>query len=172
MNLMIDPHLKIQRHLQCAEQVKSPFNTLQTHQVLPLPRNANLLIDLHHVWNVIYNARSNKRQPPTSPNTALATQSYGSRLQWKALQTFTCFRQKKFDSTLIRACNISRSGYLPKFHEKVHLPGKVTVHFHQILRLPRKVIVHLLQQILRPPRKPLMIDPRHIWNVIYNAQSK
>ena len=38
-------------------------------------KKRNLLIDLHHVWNVIYNARSNKCQPPTSPNTAPATQS-------------------------------------------------------------------------------------------------
>ena len=36
--------------------------------------------------------------------------------------------------------------------------SQVTLQPHQILRLPRKM--------------NLMIDPRHIWNVIYNAQSK
>ena len=34
-----------------------------------------LMIDLRHIWNVIYNARSNNRHhPPTSPNTPPATQ--------------------------------------------------------------------------------------------------
>ena len=33
------------------------------------------MIDPHHIWNVIYNARSNRHQPPTSPNTAPATQN-------------------------------------------------------------------------------------------------
>ena len=51
--------------------------SLQLHQILPLPGQTNLY--LPHKWNVIYN----ESQPPTSPNTALATQSYGSRLQWK-----------------------------------------------------------------------------------------
>ena len=42
---------------------------LQPHQILRLPRKMNRMIDPHHIWNVIYNARSNKRQPPTSANT-------------------------------------------------------------------------------------------------------
>ena len=69
----------------------------------------------------------------------------------------------------------------------------VTLHHHPILRLSRKkrlswlilvtyetsctvrratgVSLHL-HQILRMPRKiTLMIDPRHIWNIIYNARS-
>ena len=53
--------------------------------------------------------------------------------------------------------NIWRSGYLPKLHEMLRLPRKVTLQLHQILRLPRKM--------------NLMIDPRHICNVIYNARS-
>ena len=35
--------------------------------------------------------------------------------------------------------NISRSGYLPKFHEMLRLPRKVAQQLHQILRLPRKM---------------------------------
>ena len=34
-----------------------------------------LMIDVRHIWNVISNARSNKHDPPTSPNTAPATQN-------------------------------------------------------------------------------------------------
>ena len=33
------------------------------------------MIDPHHIWNVIYNAGSNKKQSPTSANTAPATQN-------------------------------------------------------------------------------------------------
>ena len=50
-------------------------NTLQPHQILRLPPNMNLMIDPHHIWNVIYNARSNSQHPPTSLNAALATQN-------------------------------------------------------------------------------------------------
>ena len=49
--------------------------TLQPHQILHLPRKMTLMIDVRHIWNVIYNARSNKHHPPTSPNTAPATQN-------------------------------------------------------------------------------------------------
>ena len=44
--------------------------TLQHHQILRLPRKNTFMIDPHHIWNVIYNARSNRGYPPTSPNTA------------------------------------------------------------------------------------------------------
>ena len=49
--------------------------SLQLQQILRLPRKMNLMIDPPHIWNVIYNARSNKSQPPTSANTAPATQN-------------------------------------------------------------------------------------------------
>ena len=45
--------------------------TLQHHEILPLPRKISLIIDR----NVIYNARSDRRRPPTSPNTAPATKN-------------------------------------------------------------------------------------------------
>ena len=48
--------------------------TRQPHQILRLPRKMALLIDLRHIWNVIYNAQSNRHHPPTLPNTAPATQ--------------------------------------------------------------------------------------------------
>ena len=46
---------------------------LQPHQILRLPRKRSAMIDPHHIWNV-NNARRNRPQPPTSPNTAPATQ--------------------------------------------------------------------------------------------------
>ena len=47
--------------------------TLQLHQILRLPRKLTLMIVAPHIWNVIYNARSNTGFHPTSPNTAPAT---------------------------------------------------------------------------------------------------
>ena len=48
---------------------------LQNHRLLRLPRKMTLMIDPHHIWNVSYNARSNRDVSPTSPNTAPATKS-------------------------------------------------------------------------------------------------
>ena len=47
----------------------------QHHQILRLPRKKTVLMDSRHIWNVIYNARSNRSHPPTSPNTAPAKQN-------------------------------------------------------------------------------------------------
>ena len=157
--------------------------TLQLQQILRLPRKVTLMIVAPHISNVIYNARSNTGFHPTSPNTAPAMKFWVQDVSGKSLN---CFRQYKDDSRIIRAwsdheivishpplrrpysshlgdafCmekyNISRSGYLSKFHEMLRLPRKVTLQLHQILRLPRKM--------------NLMIDPRLTWNVIYNARS-
>ena len=43
--------------------------------MLCLPRKVTLMIDPRHIWNVSYTAQSNKSHPPTSPNTAPATQN-------------------------------------------------------------------------------------------------
>ena len=144
----------------------------------------NPMINPRHTWNVIYNARSMHSQPPTSPNNAPATKSASSRLQRKLRELLPPI-ERRFDDnpTTIRAWNrhlapaasetllvrsrgrfciekynISRSGYLPKCHQMLRLPRKVTLQLHQILRLPRKM--------------NLMFDPRFIWNFISNAQSK
>ena len=84
----------------------------------------------------------------------------------------------------IEKYNISRSGYLSKFHQVLRLPRKVTLELHQVLRLPRKLTLEL-HQVLRLPRKVTLdlhqvlrlphrmtrrLDPRHIWNVISNAR--
>ena len=48
---------------------------LQRHQILRLQRKITLMIAAPHIWNGIYNARSNKSHPPTSPNIAPATKN-------------------------------------------------------------------------------------------------
>ena len=205
--------------------------TLQPHQILRLPRKKSLVFDPRHIWNVIYNARSNRSHPPTSPNAAPATQN-GSH-DWSSSHMerhLQCAEQQASPSNLTKYCachaelhskikekfaenswrvnsnagtirtwsehdptmirtwsdhelvishppvrrgyfsrfgdadafcienyNISRSGYLLKFHRILRLPRKVTLRHHQILRLPRKMM--------------RIIDCRDICNVIYNARS-
>ena len=231
--------------------------TLQPHQILRLPRKMTLMIDLRHIWNVIYNARSNRHRPPTSPNTSPATQNdshdwypwhmkrhlqcaeqqaspcnltkycacHAKWLSWlifvtygtsftmrgatgitlqphqilrlprkSALQNLSEILRERLkrqfqcaaDSTMIRTwsdhelvishppvrrgyfsrfgdafCmenyNISRSGYLPRFHRILRLPQKVTLQDHQMLRLPWKVPLQD-HQILHLPRKVTLQD--------------
>ena len=79
--------------------------TLQLHQILRLPRNVNLIIDPHHIWNVIYNARNNGSHPPTSPTTAPATQK--GLHQWSASHMkrhFQCADQVKSPFRLTKYC--------------------------------------------------------------------
>ena len=146
--------------------------TRQPHQILRLPRKMTLMIDLRHIWNVIYNARSNRHHPPTSPNTAPATQKCtpnSKRNSPKTVETsFTMRGRFDHDPNMTRAwtrhhafCienyNISRSGYLSKFHQTLCLPRKVTLQHHQVLRLPRKVTLQD-HQILPLPRKVALQD--------------
>ena len=68
--------------------------THELHQMLHVPRKMNLMIDPHHIWNVIYNARSNSQHPPTSPNIAPATQNdhpTSDRNLLKTAETWTKF---------------------------------------------------------------------------------
>ena len=44
--------------------------TIQPHQILRLSRRKTHLLNHHYIWDLIYNARSNRCHDPTSPNTA------------------------------------------------------------------------------------------------------
>ena len=61
------------------------------------------------------------------------------------------------DAFCMENYNISRSGYLPRFHRILRLPQKMTLQDHQILRLPRKVPLQD-HEILRLPRKVTLQD--------------
>ena len=49
--------------------------TLQHLQILHLPQKVTFMIDPRHIWNVVYNARTNRGYPPTPPNTSPATKN-------------------------------------------------------------------------------------------------
>ena len=54
--------------------------TIQPHQILRLSRRKTRILSPHHIWNVIYSARSNRCHDPTSPNTAPATKNDSTAL--------------------------------------------------------------------------------------------
>ena len=63
-------HSKFHRILRLPRKV-----TLQLHRILRLPRKMTRIIDPHDMSHVIYNAQRNSTHPPTSLNTAPATQN-------------------------------------------------------------------------------------------------
>ena len=187
-------HMK--RHLHCAEQQESASNftkycachekwfswlmsltyetsftmrgatsiTLQPHQILRLPRYMTLMIDPRDIWNIIYNARSNRHHPPTSPSTVPATKNDAHhRLSWHMKHHLQCAEQQASPSNLTKYCACHEkwcaSSVVVTVETSFTMRGAtgITLQPHQILRLPRKMM--------------RIIDPRHIWNVIYNARS-
>ena len=150
-------HMK--RDLQCAEHQVSWSNAPNT-----APATKNDSHHSRHIWNVIYNARSNMCHPPTSPNTAPATQKdshdgFSSHMK-RYLQ---CAEQQMSSSNITEYCACHAkwlSSLILVTYETLFTMRGVTsviVQTHQILRLPRKM--------------NLMIDPCHTWNAIYNARS-
>ena len=186
----------MKRHLQCAEQQASPSNltkycachakwiswligvayetsftmrratgiTLHLHQILHLPRKMNPMIDPYHTWNVIYNAQSNRHHPPSSPNTAPATQNESHDWSTSHMKRhLQCAEQEASPSNFTKycACHAKWISWLIRitYETSFTMRGATSINLrpHQILRLPRKMNV--------------MIEPHHIWSVIYNARS-
>ena len=167
---------------------------LQRHEIEHLPRKMTVMIDPRHIWNVIYNERSNRNHNPSSPNTAPATQNECH--QWSASHMkrhFQCAEQVKspFKLTNYCACHANESHDWSASHMKRHLecaeqqesPSTFTKYcachakwISWLIRLTYETSFRMRgaskvnlepHQILRLPRKMhLMIDPRHIWNVI------
>ena len=117
--------------------------TIQPHQILRLPRKMNLMIDPRLTWNIIYNARSNKSQPPTSPNTAPATQNESH--DWSASHMkrhLQCAEQQESASHFTKycACHAKWISWLIRIRYETSFTMRgatlVTVQHHQILRLP------------------------------------
>ena len=93
-------HSKFYRILRLPRKV-----TLELHQILRLPQKINLMIDPWHTWNVIYNARSNMRHSPNSPNTAPATKNESH--DWSLTQMkryLQCAEQHASLSKLTKYC--------------------------------------------------------------------
>ena len=79
--------------------------TIQPHQILRLSRRETHILSHHHIWNVIYNARSNMCHHPTSPNTAPATKNDWTPLSsWHMKPHFQCAEQQVSCSNLTKYC--------------------------------------------------------------------
>ena len=77
----------------------------QPHQIVRLPRKMTLMIDVRRIWNVIYNARSNKHHPPTSPNAARATKNDAHHwLSWHMKRHLQCAEHQASLSNLTKCC--------------------------------------------------------------------
>ena len=80
--------------------------TIQPHQILHLSGRKTRILSLHHIWNLIYNARSNQCHPPNSPNTAPATQNdhltSGRTLRKTGETSFPMRGRSEHDPTMIR----------------------------------------------------------------------
>ena len=122
--------------------------TLQPHQILRLPRKRNVMIDPHHIWNVIYNARSDRHHLATSPNTAPATPKECH--DWSASHMkrhLQCAEQQASTSNLTKYCACHAKGvswlicitYETSF--TMRRATGINLQPHQILRLPRKIAV-------------------------------
>ena len=134
----------MKRHLQGAEQAQSASNLTKycaCHEI------CKFKISAETPWIASANRKTIRRHSEHNPITK-------SHLAPAASETLLVRPWTRF---CIEKYIISRSGYLPKCHQMLRLPRKVTLQLHQILRLPRKM--------------HLMIDPRHIWHIIYNARS-
>ena len=139
--------------------------TLQHHQILRQPRKMNVINDLRDIWNFISNARRKWSHPPTSPNTAPATQYLSHQRSASHMKHhFQWVEQVKSPSNLTKYCachaKCKSSMICVTYETSFPMRGasKVILQPHQILRLPRKMNV--------------INDLRHICNLISTAQSK
>ena len=126
--------------------------TLQRHEIQPLSRKIALQNprEIHKQWLKRHLQRRRIREwsdHDPNPNWSSRTRPFG-QLTCQALEAH--FVLKKI---------ISHSGYLPKFHQMLHLPPKMTLALHQVLHLLQKVTLQHQkltvqhQQMLHLPRK-------------------
>ena len=124
--------------------------TLELHQILRLSRRKTFLLNHDYIWNLIYNARSNRCPGPTSPNTAPVTK--------KDSHTASSSHMKPHLQCAEQPVSYQTSPNIAPATQKDSLTATgVTSKPHQILRLSRK--------------KTHILSPHHIWNLIYSARS-
>ena len=79
--------------------------TIQPHQIRRLSRRKTHILSPHHIWNVIYTARSIRSHDPTSPNTAPVTKNDSTALSSSHMKRhFQCAEQQVSLSNLTKYC--------------------------------------------------------------------
>ena len=178
--VMIQPHqiLPLSRRKTIIITYETSFTmrgakgvTVQPHQILPLSRRKTHILSPHHIWNLIYNARSNWCPPRISPNTAPATKNDTANFQRKCSKTGetsfpmrgrsdhdpripTVIREWDRQSATRLATEVTFQAHHEHFSIEKYNVSRPILHsnIHQVLRLPRKVTLEL-HQVLRLPRK-------------------
>ena len=119
-----------------------------------------LMIDVHHTWRVIYNARSNRSHPPTSPNAAPATQNDSHHLSsWHMQRYLQCAEQQASPSNLTKCCPYHEKWYasliVVAYETSFTMRGAtgITLQPHQILSLPRKIALQNQRKMRRKQLK-------------------
>ena len=159
-------------HFSSTTLYSSKYAVLQSTTVYysstTLYDKVTLSIDPWHKWNVIYNARSNSTHPPTSPNTAPATQhdthdGFPSHMK-RHLQ---CAQLQESPSNCAKywACRAKWLSWLTvlTYETSFRMCGAtgITLQPHQILHLPRKIALQNLREICHKRLK------RHLqWRMI------
>ena len=132
------------------------------------------LLNHHHIWNLIYNARSNRCHYPTSPNTAPVTQKDSHTLSSSHMKRhLQCAEQQVSPSNLTKYCACHEKWLdcfiVLTYETSFPMRGAtgVTIQPHQILRLPRKMTLQDFKENLQKQMKrhfqcgadPSMIRP-------------
>ena len=133
---------------------------LQHHQMLRLPRKMTRIIYPRDIWNVIYNARSNKHHTPTSPNAAPATKNDAHHWSSSHMKRYLqCAEQQASPSNLTKYCACHEkwcaSLIVVAYETLFTMRGAtdITLQPHQILRLPRKITLQNQRKICRKQLK-------------------
>ena len=126
----------MKRHLQCVEQEISNTNVTQ----YPAWRaKIDVMIDPCYAWNVIYKKRSNRCQPPKSPNAALVRKrnSHITRYLESAEQQVSPSNLTKYCACQQKYSHAWSSSHIQR---DLHCAEATGVHrpSHQMLRLPRQ----------------------------------
>ena len=149
--------------------------TIQPHQILRLSRRKTHILSPHHIWNVIYSARSNRCHNPTSPNTAPATQNCIAKFLTKSLKTgetsFPMRGRSEHDPSMIRAWSEHDSTMIrpwsdhdPTMKPSVRNPPRNRGYFSSPPRafsivkynVLRPILHSNFHQVLRLPRKVIL----------------
>ena len=120
--------------------------TIQPHQILRLSRTKTHILSPHHIWNVIYSARSNRCHDPTSPNTAPATQNCIAKFLTKSLKTgetsFPMRGRSEHDPSMIRAWSENDPRMIRPWKRKPQPASQVRLLFE----LPRSIFYCKIQR--------------------------
>ena len=135
-------------------------DTSTSPNILRLPRKMTRIIDPHNMSHVIYNAQRNNTHPPTSLNTAPATQNETHDWSaWHMKRYLQCAEQPVASSNITKYCACHAkwlSWLILVTYETLFTMRGTTggiLQHHQILRLPRKMTLQHFKEISRKQLK-------------------